>query len=414
MPELPLHLPPGFAEIEFRQLLRDAVGLGASDLTIQSGDTIWGEIRRRHTPLIDRRLEATEVERVMRFVYGGGTAVTQIAGGEAPDFEYEIPAAEDDFKNVVRFRVNATGSRVGGLSSGISVTMRSIPGVPPTWDSLGVPHDIADNFFPQYGLVLIIGTTGSGKSTLLAAGNRRRLENADRPVKIITYEDPIEFVYTGLAQGRMPQPSQVQIGRHLKSFGDAGPNAMRRKADVIIMGESRDRESVSACFEMALTGHAVYSTLHADTPAEVFARMVSFFPEGSQPEAANKLLSVLKTIVAQKLERGTDGKVYALRSWLVLDREITRVLGAHPFREWGHLVEECLAQRGTSFEAQTLPLVAGGQLEFESFRRLTNLTALEAARSLIAHDLRAKVPDTVLHDYADQLEQRDVAQGVLA
>lgn len=376
--DLPIVLMPAFSDQEMQAFLRQAVLAGASDITIQSADYIWGEIRRRHTPINDRRLEHNEIERAVRFMYGP-TASAQLASGEALDFEYEIAREAGAFDQVMRFRCNATGCRVGAISGGISITMRTIPGVPPPWDKMGSPQDITDNFFPQYGLVLVIGTTGSGKSTLLSSGNRRRLENEDRPVKILTYEDPIEFVYTGLSASRMPSPSQVQINRNLKTFDDAGRNAMRRKGDVIVMGESRDRESVTACFEMALSGHAVYSTLHADTPAETFARMVSFFPEDAQPAAANKLLSTLKLIVAQKLERKTDGTVAAIRSWLVVDREVKKILGAAPFHEWGALVEDILTRRQTSFEAQCMPLVREGLLDFESFRKVTNMTVGESA-----------------------------------
>ena len=390
-PSLPLSITVSFGEQELNSFLRNCVHSGASDITIQSGDHVWGEIRRKHTRLTDRRLEHNEVERAVRFMYGA-TGTSQIAGGEALDFEYEIAKNAGDFDSVMRFRCNATGCRVGAVSLGVSVTMRVIPGVPPAWETMQAPNDITENFFPQYGLVLVIGTTGSGKSTLLASGNRRRLENSERPVKILTYEDPIEFVYTGLAAELMPQPSQVQIERNLKTFDDAGRNAMRRKGDVIVMGESRDRESVTACFEMALSGHAVYSTLHADTPAETFARMVSFFPEDAQPAAANKLLGTLKLIVAQKLERRTDDKVAAVRSWLVIDREVSKRLSEQPFHHWGRLVEEILNERKTSFEWQALPLVQEGVLSFDSFRRLTNMTIREATHYLFHHDALHAVP----------------------
>lgn len=401
MPEevtLPIELPVAFPDLELKEFLRKAVQAGSSDITIQSGDYIWGEIKRRHTKLNSRKLEHNEIERAVRFMYGP-TASAQLAAGEALDFEYEIALEAGSFDAVMRFRCNATSCRVGAIQNGISITMRTIPGVPPPWDKLNVPVDITDNFFPQYGLVLVIGTTGSGKSTLLSSGNRRRLENADRPVKILTYEDPIEFVYTGLAADRMPQPSQAQINRNLKTFDDAGRNAMRRKGDVIVMGESRDRESVTACFEMALSGHAVYSTLHADTPAETFARMVSFFPEDAQPAAANKLLSTLKLIVAQKLERQVDGNVAAIRSWLVIDREVKRRLGEAPFHSWGSLVEKILTERNTSFEAQALPLVKKGLLNFESFRRVTNMTVNESAIYLRDNDALAAVPQEVVDTY---------------
>ena len=407
--QLPLNLHFSFSEIEWKEFMRQCVLSGASDVTIQSGDYIWGEIKRRHTRLTHRKLEHNEVERAVRFMYGP-TGTSQMAGGEALDFEYEIARDAGDFDNVMRFRCNSTACRVGGIASGISITMRTIPGLPLPWNDMKCPRDITDNFFPQYGLVLVIGTTGSGKSTLMSSGNRHRLENADHPVKILTYEDPIESVYTGLASDRMPQPSQVQIGRNLDSFNDAGRNAMRRKGDVIIMGESRDRESVSACFEMALSGHAVYSTLHADTPAETFARMVSFFPEDSQPAAANKLLSTLKVIVAQKLERRTDGNVAAVRSWLVIDREVKTRLGAIPFFQWGTEVERLLEERSTSFEAQTLPLVIEGALNFDSFRRLTNMTIAESAKYLQDNGAVHAVPHEVAQEYL-QIEIPDDIQA---
>lgn len=397
-PALPLVLPVAFPDLELKAFLRNAVALGSSDITIQSGDFVWGEIRRRHTKINDRRLEHSEVERAVRFMYGA-TASSQLAGGDDLDFEYEIPLDAGSFDGVMRFRCNATACRVGAIQNGISITMRTIPGVPPPWESLNVPQDITDNFFPQYGLVLVIGTTGSGKSTLLSAGNRRRLERSDAPVKILTYEDPIEFVYSGRSGERMPQPSQVQIGRNLKNFDVAGRNAMRRKGDVIVMGESRDRESVTACFEMALSGHAVYSTLHADTPAETFARMVSFFPEDAQPAAANKLLSTLKTVVAQKLERKTDGTVAAIQSWLVVDREVRRRLSEIPFHAWGSEVERILSERGTSFEAQTLPLMREGLLTFEAFRKIANMTAAEASSYLYENGALSAVPQEIAQRY---------------
>jgi len=394
---LPLALSVSFGEAELNAFLRNCVDLGSSDITIQTGDFVWGQIARRHTRLTERRLEHSEIDRALRAMYGA-TGPSQIAGAEPLDFEYEIARAAGDYDSVMRFRCNATGCRVGAAANGISITMRVIPGVPPPWITMKAPRDITDNFFPEGGLVLVVGKTGSGKTTLLASSNRHRLENPDQPVKLISYEDPIEFVYTGLADERMMLPAQVQIGKDIKTFDGAGRNAMRRNGSVIIMGESRDRESVSSCFEMALSGHTVYSTVHADTPAETFSRLVSFF-EDSQAAAANKLLSTLKMIVAQKLERKIDNTVVAIRSWLVLDREVHRRLNGEPFHRWRNVMERILDERKTSFEWQALALVQGGELSFEAFRRITNMTIREAAVYLDANQAHHAIPDEAVQHY---------------
>ncbi|WP_432263525.1 type IV pilus twitching motility protein PilT [Cupriavidus sp. TMH.W2] len=388
-PTLPFPLSVNFTRDEFYEFLRAATSV-ASDILIQSGDYGWVEVYGKQLKATTRMLEGTEVERALGFLYDG-SGVSQLADGKPIDDEVEIQAIPGNFDRVLRYRLNATGARVGRIARGISITMRVVPEAPPPYDDLKLPQDITDNLFPRYGLVLIVGTTGSGKSTLLASANRRRLEAADAPVKIITYEDPVEFTL-GFGYGQTPQPSQVQIGRNLTSFGDAGRNAMRRKADVVVMGESRDRESINACFEMALTGHAVYSTVHVDTPAEVFARMVSFFSEEAQPAAANKLLDTLKLVIAQKLPRTTDGKRVAVRSWLTIDREVKRALEEEPFERWGGITRGFLEQRRTSFDYQALPLVADGILDFQAFRDVTNMTIREAAAFLEEHGQANRVP----------------------
>lgn len=393
----PLVLAVNFTPDELHELLRQAIELGASDITIQSGDYVWAEIKRLYQPLTNRVLEHSEVERALMFLYNSsGAAILQ--NGEDLDFEVEISARQGDPNDVRRFRANATACRVGAVSRGISMTLRIIPGVPPPLAALNIPQTIKETIFPEYGLVLIVGTTGSGKSTLLASCNRHRLENATAPVKILTYEEPIEFVYTGLAQNRMPQPSQVAIGRNLKSFSEAGRNAMRRKGGVIIMGESRDPESVQACFEMSMSGHAVYSTVHADTPAEVFGRMISFYPEDAQPAAANKLLDSLRLIVAQKLARTTDGQVVAIRSWFVMDRAAKQALSQTRYYEWGPLVTEMMDQVGTSFDQQCLPLLRDERISYETFLKVTSMTPNEAREFLTKHELTERIETPALLD----------------
>src|SRR3546814_13134716 len=106
----------------------------------------------------------------------------------------------------------------------------------------------------------------------------------------------------------MPEPVQVIIGEHLKSYEQAGPNAMRRKGDVIVVGETRDRASMTSCFEMASTGHATYHTAHCQNPDNSFTRVVNMFPADVHPDRASQLRELLPPVVGQTVSRGRAGR----------------------------------------------------------------------------------------------------------
>lgn len=371
--DLVYDLTHGFTKDDFNAFLSWAARNNASDLSIQSGDYVFAQIRRIWRPVTTRRLEGPEVEQVIALFYGA-SGPGKLNSGEPLDFRLEAVLDRD---TILAFRANAVACRVGEVANGISITARSIPDVPPPLETMGIEPQIMSNLFPRYGLVLVIGTTGSGKSTLMAAANRYRLEKrTSDPVRIISYEDPVEYTFMRLGEGVMPKVSQTEIGPGggILDFSKAGHNAMRRKADVIVMGEMRDRESVEAGFEMAMTGHCVMGTLHVDTPAQVVDRMVSFFPIEGQPSAANKLRSTLKLVIAQKLARTTDGGVLAVRSWQVFDRSVDKVLASQPFHQWQAALSDLARANGTNFESRAYPSFKSGRIDFERFREVTGFT----------------------------------------
>lgn len=369
-------LPHDFNEAQFDELLMWAEKNRVSDLTIQSGDYVTAQIQGLWQCITPRRLEHNEIEYIISLKYGDSGAA-RIDSGEPLDFRMQAVITRD---NVLGFRANATRCRVGSQQRGISITARSIPGLPTKWETLGIEPEIEEAFFPRYGLILVVGTTGSGKSTLMASGNRRRLETPGKPVKIGTFEDPTEYTFGDLGLGVMPLVSQVEIGvgSDLRHFSQAGPNAMRRKFDVIVMGEMRDMDSIRAGLEMAESGHAVLATLHVDTPAQAVDRIVSFFPEIEQPAVASKLRGALKLVVAQKLSTNTKGTRTAFRSWIVFDREVKDQLGATPFHNWQPLLTGITSQRNASFEARALPALCEGLIDFQAFYEVCGMTASEA------------------------------------
>jgi defect in organelle trafficking protein DotB len=372
----PLELSVGFSAAEFRNFIQKMESWGASDYKFQSNDFAWADINRRWQPVTNRRLQAQEIERILTFV-SDQSSLGLISSGVAVDARVNMAHSPDD---ISEFRLNATGCMVNRISSGCSVTLRAIPKTIPSIRDLGLEAEIVDNLFPRYGLILIVGTTGSGKSTTLAAANKFRLEERlHDPVAILTYESPIEYSLGGLAKGNMPEPSQVDIGpgRHLKSFLDAGPNAMRR-GDVIIMGEIRDLESAELGRELASTGHSVYATMHVDTPGECFDRLVNFFPSEVREGEASALLMRLRMVIAQKLAKRKDGKKIAFRSWIVLDRETKAQLSEVQPSKWPRIISGIVESRGNSFEDAAYEALKNGLISGETFREVAGFTPKEA------------------------------------
>jgi defect-in-organelle-trafficking protein DotB len=370
---------------------------GASDITIQSDDYVWAYINRLHVRVSTRRLDDGEVATLIRHLYKTEGVFGHLGSGQSADLDTDIrprlmeDQADFDPDYSVRCRVNITACRVGTVANGYSVTLRTIPGVPPSFKSLNLPGVIADCFFPSQGLVLVVGITGSGKSTLLSSAMRELLENPQRPVKIGTYEEPIEFVFPrvpviGGEQGStsvtMPEVSQVQIGHHLKEFHLAAPNALRRKFDVLVMGEMRDKGSVDTGLLLASTGHATYATLHCETPAEAIGRILSEFPYDAQPSVANKLLSNLRVIVAQKIERNMAGKGVAFRSWCIFDQAFKADLYEMPHQQWGRKIEKRMQANGSTFAQQAYGPLMRGEISESAFANIAGFNPVEAREYL--------------------------------
>ncbi len=291
-----------------------------SDITIQTNQPIIAEVYGRLHKITKRELTNTEVGELLNCIYGpNGT--TQLMRGNDVDTHYEVrPNRHERF----RFRVNGSGCFVDG-HEGIQITIRAIPAEPPELKSLGLPQHIVDAIAPQEGVVYVTGATGSGKSTLLASIIRELAEQNDSHRKILTYEAPIEFVYDSL---NMPTSviSQSEIPKHLPSFAAGVRNALRRKPRLILVGESRDRETMSAVLEAALTGHPVYTTLHSNGVAESVRRLVGTFPHEERLGRTIDIIETARLMIWQRLAPTVDGKRVALREYLVFNEEIRDIL----------------------------------------------------------------------------------------
>jgi defect in organelle trafficking protein DotB len=308
--------PTRFEPRHVDNLLIYANHIQASDVTIQSGSPIMAEIYGRLYPLTRRHLSNAEVSDILNAIYGpNGT--TQLMRGEDLDTHYEVrPNRNERF----RHRVNGTGCHVDG-HEGIQITIRTIPSAPPSLSSLELPQEIVDAIAPSDGVVYVTGATGSGKSTLLAAIIKELAEEQEGNRKILTYEAPIEFVYDTIEKPSSIV-SQSEIPRHLPSFAAGVRNALRRKPHAILVGESRDSETISAVLEAALTGHPVYTTLHSNGVAETIRRLVGSFPREERTGRAIDIIETLRLIIWQRLVPSVDGKRIALREYLVFNEDL--------------------------------------------------------------------------------------------
>ncbi len=306
--------PARFNHREFDRLLNYCVQNSASDITIQSGDKIIVDVHGRLNRITKRELTHSEVSEILNSIYGAN-GVAQILSGVDVDTHYEI---RPDRTSRHRFRVNATGCLVEG-SPGMQITMRTIPADPPYLANMGLEKKLQDAIIPTQGIVIVAGATGSGKSTLLASVMREILEKEDG--KLLSYESPIEFVYDSVKSPHA-SISQSEIPLHLPNFPAAVRNALRRKPKFILVGEARDKETIAAVIDAALTGHTVYTTVHSNGVADTIRRMVAAFPEEERYGRTIDLISLIRAIVWQMLVPTVDGKRAAVREWLVFTPEV--------------------------------------------------------------------------------------------
>lgn len=377
--------PKTFTGMDLNLLLMHAWRLGASDITMQTGEEVYFEIHGRITRVTNRRLTASEIQSLISASFGSESAVARMSGGADLDFAYEIPlsrsdmAAEGTKESRIRFRVNATAIAVGA-HTGFQITMRVINGRPPSVEELGIEPEVLEAFYPRQGLVLVTGATGSGKSTLLAACIRRLCEEPDGNRKILTYEHPIEYVYDEIEKPSTVV-SQTEIGKHLPSFAAGVRNALRRKPMVILVGEARDAETIGECVTASMTGHLTYSTVHSNGVADTIRRMVNAFDEGEQNARANDIVDSLKMIVSQMLVRSTDGKRVALREYLVFDRKVGDMLLDGGLDRLTINARRALKEYGRSFLQDALAKHAEGRIDdatLESIRRVSDATDMDA------------------------------------
>ncbi|MGE4350873.1 MAG: type IV pilus twitching motility protein PilT [Bdellovibrionales bacterium] len=350
---------------------------GATDISIQTDRPVIIEVDGILYPVTRRAMDSADLTNVLMKLYGPD-ALAKLASGTDLDLSYEVrPERTVRF----RFRTNITAILSRGRDS-VQITLRSLPSLPPTMAEIGIEEAIIRNWAPRQGLILVTGPTGSGKTTLLASGCRMLIEREQGCGKLLTYEAPIEYVYDTIT-GPRSLVAQSEIPRHLPNFAAGVRNALRRKPNIILVGEARDRATMSAAIEAGQTGHLVFSTVHTIGVAATIRRIVSVFEPSERTERAYALMETLRMIVTQALVPKVGGGRVGLREYLVFDDNLREQLLDMPVDKWTVETQRFLVRYGQTMEQAANKAFKDGIIDRRSYLFLTKgLTVDEPAEAL--------------------------------
>jgi len=335
---------------DLNEFLLWACKLGMSDMLLRSGTKAWMRLHGLWRAVTDRSISADELlSGLERMTRNNSVAALLKSGQKDYDFAHMIDEARGLRQ---RYRGNATPV-ADGYSTGVKLVFRTIASEPPPVESLNLEPAILEHAFPENGLVLITGVMGSGKSTLLAALLREIIVKGGR--NVATYEAPIEFDFDSIPNPGGPV-SQSSIPEHLADFLTAMRNCTRTAPDVVLIGESRDPETMRGMLESAEIGVAAYSTVHSPSVPETLTRILHVFPHDEQPRIAATLLTSLRLIVSQRLLPHPSGEGRtALREYLPFTAEIRETLLETPLERLKTVAEKFLETHGQKLQipAQT-------------------------------------------------------------
>ncbi|MBD1576240.1 MULTISPECIES: type IV pilus twitching motility protein PilT [Vibrio] len=267
------------------------------------------------------------------------------------DFSFELP-------NVGRFRVNAFNQ-----ARGCAAVFRTIPMKIPTLEDIGAPEIFHQMVNYEKGLVLVTGPTGSGKSTTLAA----MVDHINRNQKkhILTIEDPIEFTHSN----HKCLINQREVHRDTHGFNEALRSALREDPDVILVGELRDKETISLALTAAETGHLVFGTLHTSSAAKTIDRIIDVFPGADKNMVRSMLSESMRAVVAQKLLKRTGGGRVACHEIMIATPAIRNLIREDKVAQMMSMIQTGSATGMQTMEQAARQLMAQGDVDPDEVRQ---------------------------------------------
>jgi twitching motility protein PilU len=255
-------------------------------------------------------------------------------------------------QDVGNFRISAMRQR-----GSYAVVIRYIATEIPLLETLNVPPVLSDLIMEKRGLILMVGATGAGKSTTLASMIDQR--NMKVPGHILTVEDPVEFLFTN----KKSIINQREVGTDTASMQIALKNALRQAPDVILIGEIRDRETMSAAIAYAQSGHLCLATMHANNSYQALNRILSFYPVEVRMTMLGDLASALKAIVSQRLLRTVHGTRTPAVEVMLNTKLISDLIEKGDFSGAKEAMENAMVEGSQTFEQDIARLIIEGTID---------------------------------------------------
>lgn len=328
--------------MELQPYFEQAIARGASDVHLVGNSCPHLRVDGQ---LVKIDQETIDAHQLAKAIYGllDDRQIERLESNKELDISKTISGGQ--------FRINLHYQR--GV---IGLTARLISSAIPSPEQIGLDVNLQRLAFLNDGLVLVVGSCGSGKSTTLAS--LLGIINNERQGKIITIEDPIEYVF----ENKRCLIEQREIGIDTNDFAVALKYVLRQDPNVIMVGEMRDYETMEAALTAAETGHLVFSTLHTGTSAEALSRIVSSFPAYQQLQIASKLSMCLRAVVSQRLLPAIGGGRIAAREVMFNTAAIANLLRSQKPEQIPSIIQTSARDGMISFNRAIEQLLAAGKI----------------------------------------------------
>ena len=335
-------------ELEINKLLMIVLERGASDLHLTIGKP----------PTI--RVDSVLVELKDYEALSGNTIAAMVDVLLVTDEKRKEFRAEKEldfsfsFKDNIRFRVNAYYQK--GYPG---AALRLVPNKIKTIEELNLPQQLKDMLNNKQGLILVVGPTGHGKSTTLAS--LIDLVNHTRAENIVTIEDPIEYVYI---QDKS-MINQREVGFDTQSFARALRSVLREDANVVLVGEMRDLESIATTITIAETGHLVLATLHTNNASQTIDRIIDVFPAYQQNQIRAQLANILIAVVSQRLLPKIGGGRLPAMEIMMNSHAVANVIRENKAYELPNIIRTSAAGGMVSLDVSLASLVRNNLVQLD-------------------------------------------------